>query len=117
MKKIAMLLAIILLVATPLSVQAATPRLISIIPELSYTGTTANCGVLVSADYTTQEIEATITLWHGNSWIERWEVSGYGYFYWQDTVPVTSGNTYRLSVDVSIDGEDLDQVYISKTCP
>ena len=117
MKKIAMLLAIVLLVATPLTVQAATPRLINISPELSFTGTTANCTVRVFADYTTQEIEATITLWHGNSWIERWEVSADGYFSWHDTVPVTSGNTYRLSVDVSIDGEDLDQVYISKTCP
>ena len=117
MKKIAMLLAIILLVATPLTAQAATPRTIDVRPKLTYTGTTANCSVLVSADYTYQEIEVTIALWHGNSWIESWEVSGEGYVYWQDTVTVVSGNTYTLTIDATIDGEDLDQVYISQTCP
>lgn len=117
MKKIALLLAIILLVAAPLTVQAATPRLINISPELSFTGTTANCYVLVAADHISQEIEATIKLWHGTTCLETWYASGNGYLSWRDTATVTRGNTYRLSVDVTIDDEALDQVYINKTCP
>ena len=117
MKKIAMLLAIVLLVATPLTVQAATPRTIDISPGLFYTGTTARCSVLVSAYNVSQEVEVTVTLWHGNSWIESWDLFGYGYVDWEDTVTVVSGNTYTLTIDATIDGEDLDQVYISKKCP
>lgn len=117
MKKIAMLLAIVLLVATPLTAQAATPRTINISPEIDYTGSTAICSVLVATDYMYQEIEVTVTLWHGNSWIESWDISGYGYVDWEDTVTVVSGNTYTLTIDATIDGEDLDQVYISKKCP
>lgn len=117
MKKIAMLLAIVLLVAAPLAVQAATPRAINISPGLSYTGTTANCSVGVFADNMSQEIEATIKLWHGTTCLETWYASGNGYLSWRDTATVTRGNTYRLSVDVTIDDRVLDQVYIDKTCP
>lgn len=117
MKKIALLLAIALLVAAPLTVQAATPRTITINPGLSYTGTTANCSVSVIGDHMSQEIEATIKLWHGTTCLETWYASGNGYFSWRDTATVTRGNTYRLSVDVTIDDEALDQVYIDKTCP
>ncbi len=117
MKKIAMLLAIILSVATPLTVQAATPRTQPVYPNLSFTGTTANCSVTVLAASMTDEIELSVTLWLGNSWVKSWDVTGTGILSWHDTATVVSGNTYVLTVDVTVDGEDLDQVYISKKCP
>ena len=117
MKKIALLLAIVLFVATPLTVQAATPRFTSIFPEISFTGTTANCTVRIFADNMSKEIEATIKLWHGTTCLETWYVTGIGYLSWRDTATIASSNTYRLSVDATIDGRVLDQVYIDEDCP
>ena len=117
MKKIAMLLAIILLVATPLSAQATTLRSQPVYPNLSFTGSTANCSVTVLAASTTDEIELSIALWYGRYWVERWDVFGNGIVNWEDSVTVTRGNTYTLTVDVTINGEYLDQVYITETCP
>lgn len=117
MKKIAMLLAVVLLMATPLTAQATALRSQMVAPYLTFTGTTANCSVTVLASSGTDEIEMTVTLWQGNSWVESWDVTGTGHIIWEDTVTVVSGNTYVLTVDVTVDGEDLDQVYISKKCP
>ena len=117
MKKIALLLAIVLLVAAPLTVQAATPRLITILPELTYTGTTANCSVRIIGNNTAEEVYATIKLWYGTTCLETWHVTGNGYVFWKDTATVTSGRTYKLTVDATIDGDQMDQVYVTSNCP
>ena len=116
MKKIALLLAIVLLVAMPLTAQAATPRTITVSPALSYTGTTANCSVLVVAENMSHEIEVTIKLWHGTTCLETWYTSGNGYLSWRDTATVTLNNTYELTIDAVINGNAKDRITVSRKC-
>jgi len=118
MKKIALLLAIVLLVAAPLTVQAATPRTIRISPVLSFTGTTANCSVTIQADNANHQIIATIRLMQGNICYKTWTVIDSGYVSWSDnTVTVAPGRTYQLSVDAVINGVPQDSCSMYRACP
>lgn len=117
MKKIALLLAIILVVATPIQVHAATPRASVIIPGLTFTGTTANCSVRISGDALTDTIEATIKLRSTSSIVQTWYISGSGYIIWNDSAPVVQGRYYMLTVDVTVNGESVGQNFADGTCP
>ena len=118
MKKIALLLAIVLLVAAPLSVQAATPRTVSISPVLSFTGTTANCSVTIDASNINHQIIATIRLMQGNVCYKTWTVIDTGSLSWSDnTVTVASGKTYQLRVDAVINGVVQDMCSMYCACP
>lgn len=116
MKKVALILAIVLVISTPLSVQAAEPRILSIYPGISFNGTTAECSLAVTGDYTTDDIDVVIKLWRGIFCIKTWRVSDEGYLFWSDTVSVTKGKTYDLTVDVTYNGVSKPRVSVSGTC-
>ena len=116
MRKVALLLAIIIVLATPLSVYAADQRIIGIMPELSFNGTTANCSVRVIGNNTSEHIEVTIKLWRGSSCLETWTAEGYGYVFWGDTATVTKNKTYTLTADVTINGTSQPRASTSGTC-
>lgn len=116
MRKIALLMAVILLVSIPTTAYAATPRFLNIMPELTFDGTTANCSVAVVASTTDDNLTATIKLWEGSTCLKSWTVSGEGYIFWEDTVTVTKNSTYKLTVDVTINGVSKPQVYAESTC-
>lgn len=114
MRKTAILLALVLLVSAPLSVQAATPRTISVTPNISYSGNTATCTTRIFGNSSSDYLEATIKFWRGNSCIETWEETGYGYISFTGTAPATRGNTYKLTVDFSVNGVEQDSISFSK---
>lgn len=116
MKKCAIMLAIILVLSIPMTAYAATPRFLNIMPELTFDGTTANCSVTIVASTTSQDIDATIKLWYGNTCLETWTATGEGYVFWDGTAIVTKNRTYKLTVDVSIDGVAEPQVYVESKC-
>jgi len=116
MKKIALLLAILLLVATPIKAQAATPREAIIMPSLTFTGTTANCSVRIVGDASNDYIEATIKLRSVSSVIQTWYIMGTGFIDWEDTAQVTAGRYYMLTVDVIINDIPIGQVFADGSC-
>lgn len=114
MRKIALLLALVLLFSVPLSVQAATPRIVPIYPDISYSGNVATCTVQIVGHYGTDHLEATIKLWRGSSCIATWNESGTGYINFSETATVTQGKTHKLTVDCWVNGVAQERVSISK---
>ena len=114
MKKMAFLLALILIVAVPMEVAAATREITS--PQLNFSGTTAKCSVVVTGDNSSQYIQVTMKLMYGSTTVASWSGSGYGYVYLSKTATVTSGRTYKLVVQVTVDGVVKDPVSVTKTC-
>ena len=119
MKRVcALLLTVIMVLAmiVPCTASAAEARAMSIVPGLSFSGTTAYCEVVINCDYSTDEITATMRLWEGNFCIATWSDSGEGVLYIDGSKAVTKGNTYSLTVDATINGVQKPRVLIERTC-
>lgn len=115
MKKAALLLVIILVISMPLSVSAA-PRFLTINPTLSFTGTTAECEVMVVGNNTSEHIEVTMKLMRGSYCEATWNASGYGYVYMYEEEDVTKNITYTLVVEVTVNSVASSPVSISDRC-
>lgn len=114
MRKIALLLALVILVSMPLSAQAVMPRTLSIHPGISYNGNVASCSARIVGNSTSEYLEATIKLWRGNSCIKTWEEAGNGYIFFFETAKIIPGITHTLTVDLWVNGVAQDRVSISK---
>lgn len=115
MKKAALLLVIILVISMPLSV-SATPRALTINPTLGFTGTTAECEVMVVRNSTLEYIQVTMKLMRGSYCEATWCASGYGYVYMYEEEGVTKNITYTLVVEVSVNNVASSPVSISDKC-
>ena len=116
MKKLALLLAVIIILAFPLTAHAAEERMLSIYPSLSFDGTTAECSVVVTGNYATDDLDVVIKLWRGSTCIRTWYASGDGYVFWEGTATAAKGKTYTLTADVTINNVTKPRVSISGTC-
>lgn len=114
MRKIALLLALVMMVSIPLSVHAATPRTINIRPSISYNGNIAACTARIVGNSTSDHLEATIKLWRGNSCIQTWEEAGNGNIFFFETVKVIPEIAHTLTVDLWVNGVAQDRVSITK---
>lgn len=110
-------LAILLLFCTfaPIAASAVAPRVRSIIPALSFSGTTAICEVSVNTDYMTDTISAVIKLWSGSTCVKTWVRTATGYLTFNESVSVSKGE-YTLTVDTIISGTTYPQVSVTATC-
>ena len=110
--------AILLLIALliPVSAQAASPRTSRVYPSLSFDSTTATCSVYISGNKTTDSIALTAKLWQGSKCITTWHASGTGDLNFSKTKTVSSGSSYKLTADVTINGNALDTASASGTC-
>ena len=115
MRKIALFLAIILVVSMPLSV-SAEPRALGINPVLDFNGTTATCEATAVGNNTSEYIEVTMKLKWGIFTLETWTASGYGYVYMLEEHSVNKGWTYKLVVEVTVDGVASSPVSVEGTC-
>lgn len=114
MKKNVLLFALLFLFFIPVKTNATTTRIVTIDPRLDFDGTTANCYVSIfdpSAD-----IKATIKLWQGTSCIATWNAKGTGFVEFSDTVTVSKGKSYTLTVDAIIDGVAKPRQSCTGTC-
>lgn len=111
-------LVVFLLVATMLLATTAQAALQAdyVEPSLTFDGSTAICEIKVVGENTSDEIEVTLTLWRGNFMMDSWSAEGTGYLRMSESVVVTSGYTYRLEADVTINGDALDTLPVSKKC-
>ena len=76
MKKrvIILILAAVMLLAIPAQ---ATSRATTFMPSLTFEGATAKCGIVILGG-THDQIEVTLSLWHGNQLIDTWSEEGTG---------------------------------------
>ena len=114
MRKTALLLAVVMLLSVvALPVQAAQPRISSVIPELTVEGTTATCNVRVLGDDMSDVVKATIKLWRGSTCIATWNRESTGYIFFSETKTVAAGYTYTLTVDASVNGVAFPRASVS----
>ena len=113
-RTVALLLVVVLILST--AVFAAETRAQPATLSLSFDGTTANCEVTATASNMNQSISATIKLYRGNTWLHTWTVSDTGYLEFSETWPVTSGYTYKLTADLTINGTTYPTVSTTRTC-
>ena len=112
-----LIVVLIISIAIPIIGTATETRAMTIIPGLSFSGTTANCEVTVACDYTTDKISATMKLWEGNFCIATWTASGSGSLSMEKTKSnCTEGQEYTVTVDVVINGVSKPRVHIKRTC-
>lgn len=105
---------LVLMAAMCASAFAVEPRIPRISPKLEFSGTTANCEVVIVSSG--DDIDATLELWRGNTLIASWPGEGSNYVSISGTCHVTKGVTYTLKVSGTIDGETIDYDGISRTC-
>ena len=115
MRRIALLLAIILVVSAPITM-SVTADALTIRPQLSFNGTTANCGVTVVGGLMSEHIEVEMKLMYGSTCVDSWYADGYGYVSMQEHTSVTKGSTYDLVVTVTINGVSHTPVSSTNTC-
>lgn len=121
MRKMALFLALILILSVPTTAYAAVPEEISpfalkIMPNLHFEDEVAHCTTTVIGDNMSDSISVTMKLWKGNVCYATWTTSGNGYLQFTRTKPVTAGTQYKLTVDVTINGIKKPTVSVSGTC-
>ncbi len=113
MKKCAFALAIPFLLILTMTAQAAEIRSIRVKPDLYFNETTATCSVSVKADSASDQVEATLTLYQGDNYVD----SGTGRVFVSGSCEVESGKSYKLVLDYSINGAAQTSKTTTGTCP
>lgn len=98
------------------AVQATGQRVANRRPDLFFQGTTAICSALCRGDKATDKVEATLTLYQGNTYIDSWSESGTWEVMTYGECKVQSGKTYRLELAYSINGVSKPVISASNTC-
>ena len=105
------LLSLVLVVC--LGTSAAEARALKVVPQLSFTGTTAECSVNIREFG--KKIEATMELWEGRTLLDSWSGSGSSVLMLEGSHRAVSGRTYTVEVYGTIDGEAFEAASLSKT--
>ena len=112
MKKRVFSLVLLSIMVLSLTAQAATFAL-SGKPKLTISGTTATCSVDYSSTNADDELRVTLTLWCGESIVDKWTESGYGEVVIEETCKVVKGNTYDLVMMPVVNGVAQSAVTVS----
>lgn len=115
MKKLAFLMALILIVSIPVSANAAEVRGVSINPDITFSDGVAYCVIDFIANNLTDQITARIKLYEDGVFKAAWPVSGYGSFTFSRQAYATIGCTYTLVVEATFNGVEYAPVSITKT--
>lgn len=117
MKKRTFALVVLLLLALAFPAQAVEVRAIQLKPDLYFDGTTAVCSVSCRSDNVRDKVEATLTLYQGDNYVDSWNNSGTGKVFISGSCEVESGKSYRLVLDYSINGTAQLSKTTTGTCP
>ena len=115
-KRILTLSALFILVFT-MSAQALEPRTTTSEPILSFSRTTAYCAVECAGENTGDEVKATLTLYRGTTYVDSWSGSGTGTVSVSGSCRVTSGKSYKLVLEYSVNGSAKPSVSATGVCP
>lgn len=97
-------MALCLLIMTTIAASAVSTLNVNTVARLNISGTTASCMGNVVADKTTDSISATMRLWENGTCIATWNSTGNGSLMMNKTKTVTSGRSYKVTVDASVNG-------------
>jgi hypothetical protein len=100
-----------------ISAQAIQPKNSSASPTLVFNGTTAICSVMCRGNSTTDDIDATLTLYQGSIVVDSWYASGKYRINISDSCTVQSGKMYTLTVEYAVNNVDMPAVSTTKRCP
>ena len=103
MKKrvLAFLVIFVLLLSAPAHAVSARS---SIVPVLTFDGTTANCSVSATGTLYTDKVSVVLKLWQGSNCIATWDDEKTYYVAISKSVTVKKGQSYMLTADVAING-------------
>ena len=105
MKRRVAMLVLVLAMIMAVPTYAVETRAAIIQPGLSFSGTKANCSLIVAGDLGNEEISATITLNRGTTNLATWYVDDIGELVFSNnTVTAPKGGTYTLTANVTING-------------
>ncbi len=114
MKKRGFALVLMIVLLLTMSVQAVEMRASAPKPFLEFNGTTAYCSADCICD---GNIEATLTLYQGSSYVSSWSDLGKNYVSLYGSCSVESGKSYTLTLTYSINGTEKPAAYTTKICP
>lgn len=97
--------------------QAAGARVTGAVLELTFEGENAVCVASCKGDSAGDKVEVTLTLYRADKAVASWSGSGTYSTIVSGTHKVTSGETYRLQVEYSINGVEKPIKAITKMCP
>lgn len=115
MRKVAILILVVLFSVSAISVSAADQRIISVIPDLTFSGGYANCVAHIQANYSTDSIRVFAQLSREGSLIATWGDLGTGYLYFSEKAPVSQRGEYTLTITVTINNVKQAPVSITRT--
>lgn len=84
-----------------------------VVLDLDFVGSAAECEASISAPGC--EIDATLELWSGSTFIASWSETGVDDVYIYGLAPVSKGNPYTLKVTGTIDGYTISVQPIHRT--
>ena len=113
MKKRIFSLVLLSIMVLSLTAQAMAPYALKGTPKLTISGTTATCSVDYSSTNADDELRVTLTLWYGESIVDKWTESGYGEVVIEETCKVVKGNTYDLVMMPVVNGVAKPAVTVS----
>lgn len=110
-------LVLLMVFSLGITAYAFEPRAALANPSLTFDGETAVCSVTCIGNKSTDKIEATLTLYRGNTYVDSWSESGLSRVHVQGECEVDSGVQYRLVLTWYLN--DVKQTTITKTgtCP
>ena len=117
MKKRIFAFSALVILVLAISAQAIEPRESVQRPRLTFSRTTAFCSVNCLGDKDSDQVEATLTLYQGTTYVDSWSGSGTGRASVSGSCGVTSGKSYKLVLTYSINGSSKPSVSIAATCP
>lgn len=116
MRKRVLALTLVLALVLGISAQAAQERSYQISPLLTFTGTTAQCEVVVYGNSGDDAISVTAKLYQGGTLLKTWKKSGTGYVKLSESTTVTRGLAYILETTVTINGVKQYVPLVNKPC-
>jgi len=118
MEKKILSLVLVLVFAFSISAYSAGPiRAPRVTASLSFSGKTATCSGSVYADNRNDTVSVTVTLWSGNVCKGTWTKQGNYSARTSGTKAVTSGVTYTVKVNTTINGVTQPTKSVTRTCP
>lgn len=113
-KKIGSLVVLLALILA-IPAHAASPRLVDVLPDITFANNNATCTVEIYADRSDDRISATMELWQGTKRIDTWNDSDSGNLFMEKSARVEANKIYKLVVNYSINGVSKNPVTIYRT--
>lgn len=117
MRKQILALVMVLVMLMGVAAQATGPmKAPAAMPSLAFNGSSGVFSVTVSSIKSTDPISVTAKLWRGTRCLNTWTASGSGRVKMEKNFAAIKGNTYKVTVDYTINGVKQPQKSTTGIC-